>query len=85
MENATISKKSLETLTREILSIWECDYMDITDGHNRKIATALDEAIAVLDLQPELDEKARQQREEQWKIWKERQAKEQKAKESEAN
>ena len=76
MENATISKKSLETLTREILSIWECDYAEMTDAHARKIATALDEAIAVLDLQPELDEKARQQREEQARLWKERQAQE---------
>ena len=76
MENATISKKSLETLTREILSIWECDYAEMTDAHARKIATALDEAIAVLDLQPELDEKARQQREEQARLWEERQAKE---------
>lgn len=76
MENATLSKKSLETLTREILSIWECDYVEMTDAHARKIATALDEAIAVLDLQPELDEQARQQREEQARLWQERQAKE---------
>lgn len=76
MENATLSKKSLETLTREIISLWECDYAEMTDAHARKIATALDEAIAVLDLQPELDEKARQQREEQARLWKERQAQE---------
>lgn len=85
MEQIKLSKNTLETLTREVLSFWECDYAEMTDAHARKIATALDEAIAVLDLQPELDEEARQQREEQWKIWKERQAKEQQAKESGAN
>lgn len=63
MENTTISKRSLETLTREVLSFWECDYVDMGNEHARYIAIALDEAIALLGLQPELDHKAQLERE----------------------
>lgn len=76
MEQIKLSKNTLETLTREVLSFWECDYAEMTDAHARKIATALDEAIALLDLQPELDRKAEEQRQEQARLWQERQAKE---------
>ena len=76
MEKVTISKNTLEILTREVISIWECDYVEMTDTNARRIAIALDEAIEATGLQPELDRKAEQEREEQARLWKERQAQE---------
>lgn len=70
----TISRKTLEILTREILEIWECDYLELTNPGARKIATALDEAIEALGIQPELDAKAEAAREAEAAAWRARQA-----------
>lgn len=80
----TISRKALEVLTREVLAIWECDYLDLTSAGARRIATALDEAIEALGIQPELDAKAEAIREAEAAAWRARQAAEA-AKNSEAN
>lgn len=77
MEKVTISKKALETITKDLLEFW--DYLELHDERGRKVVTALDEAIEILGLQPALDLKAQQEREEQARIWKERQAKESEA------
>lgn len=72
METVTISKKSLEILTRDLLEYWE--YLELDNAQGRKVIAALDEAIELLDLQPELDRKAELAREEQAAIWRARQA-----------
>lgn len=82
--NITISRKTLEILTREILDIWECDYLELTNPGARKIATALDEAIEALGIQPELDTKAQAAREAEAAAWRAKQAAEA-AKNSEGN
>ena len=80
----TISKKTLEVLTREVLAVWECDCLELTSASARKIAQALDEAIELLGIQPELDAKAEAARQAELAAWKARQAAEA-AKNSEAN
>jgi hypothetical protein len=80
----TISKKTLEVLTREVLDIWECDYLDLTNASARKIITALDEAIEALGIQPELDAKAEAIREAEAAAYRARRAAEA-AENSEAN
>lgn len=79
METVTISKKSLETITRDLLELWE--YLELDNAQGRKVVIALDEAIEVLGLQPELEHKAQAERERQAAEWQARQA----AKLSEAN
>ena len=79
METVTISKKSLETITRDLLELWE--YLEIDNAQGRKVVIALDEAIEVLGLQPTLEYKAQLERDRQAAEWRARQA----AKLSEAN
>lgn len=72
METVTISKKSLEIITRDLLEIW--DFMELHDAQGRKVIAALDEAIEILGLQPELEEKAQIERERVAAEWRARQA-----------
>lgn len=80
----TISRKTLEALTREVIAIWEFDYIELSNADARRIAIALDEAIEALGIQPELDTKAQAAREAEAAAWRAKQAAEA-AKNSEGN
>lgn len=82
--NITISRKTLEALTREVIAIWEFDYIELSNADARRIAIALDEAIEALGIQPELDTKAQAAREAEAAAWRAKQAAEA-AKNSEGN
>lgn len=84
MDQVTISKKTLERLTREVLDIWQFDGLDLTCSHARGIAMAMDEAIEALGMQEQLSQEAEIARQEAAAEWRARQAAEA-AKNGEAN
>jgi hypothetical protein len=74
METVTISKATLEALTRQVLEYYEFDSVELTYESNRKIAIILHEAIEALGLQPVLDAERKLRHEQEAAAWRARQA-----------
>lgn len=64
MEKIAVSRDTLEFFARELLGWYECDALDVTWEHDRKIARHMDELIAALGLQEALTEERRLRNEE---------------------
>ena len=54
METVTISRKTLESLVREVLEYWEYCDTGLTSSEVRRVALMLDDAIEVLGIQDQL-------------------------------
>ena len=74
MEKVTISREALQLLADEMLQICSWDGLDLTIARDRQIAILMDEVIAALDIQNELDDKRNAEMAERNRIWREEQA-----------
>jgi hypothetical protein len=54
MERVVISRKTLESLVREVLEYWDYADTGLTSAEVRRVAIMLDEAIEVLGIQEQL-------------------------------
>jgi hypothetical protein len=73
-EKVTISKATLEALTRQVLEFYEFDSLELTHECDRKVAIILHEAIEALGIQPILDAERHARHEEAAAEWRARQA-----------
>lgn len=64
MEKVAVSRETLEFFARELLGWYECDALDVTWEHDRKVARHMDELISALGLQEVLTAERKQRDEE---------------------
>lgn len=60
MEKVEVSRETLEFFARQLIGWYECDALDVTWEHDRKVARHMDELISALGLQETLSEERRQ-------------------------